>query len=241
MAKCYLRVGKKSRSEAWNGPTWCCKSILEGLVIMLEVFITLLYTYIIPNNHYCGKPSSLRCHLMAKCYLRVGKKSRSEAWNRPTWCCKSKAEWLTIMLGVFITLVYTYTMPNNHIIASLHLWGATWWPNVTWEWAKNRDLRQETGQHGAVKVWQRDLQSCWECSSLCYTPIKCQTTTTVASLHLWGATWWPNVTWEWAKNWDLRQETGQHGAVKVWQRDLQSCWECSSLWYTPLQCQTTTL
>ena len=45
-------------------------------------------------------------------------------------------------------------------------------------------MRQETGQHGAVKVWQRDLQSCWECSSLCYIPVECQTTTIVASLHL---------------------------------------------------------
>ena len=114
MAKCDLRVVKKSRSEARNLPTWCCKSMMEGLTIMLGVFITLIYTYTMPNNHYCSKPTSLRCHLMAKCGLRVGKKSRSEARNRPTWGCKSMAEGLTIMLGVFITLLYTYTMPNNH-------------------------------------------------------------------------------------------------------------------------------
>jgi len=114
MAKCGLRVGKKSRSEAWNRPTWGCKSMAERPTIMLGVFITLLYTYTMPNNHYCGKPTSLRCHLMAKCGLRVGKKSRSEAWNLPTWGCKSMAERPTIMLGVFITLLYTYTMPNNH-------------------------------------------------------------------------------------------------------------------------------
>jgi len=88
--------------------------MLEGLTIMLGVFITLIYTYTMPNNHYCSKPTSLRCHLMAKCDMRVGKKSRSEARNLPTCGCKSMLEGLTIMLGVFITLIYTYTMPNNH-------------------------------------------------------------------------------------------------------------------------------
>ena len=114
MAKRCLFVGRKSKSEARNLPIWGCKSMTKGPTIMLGVLITLLYTHTMPNNHYCGKPSSLRCHLMAKCYLRVGKKLRSEARNRPTWCCKSMAEGLTIMLGVFITLLYTYTMPNNH-------------------------------------------------------------------------------------------------------------------------------
>jgi len=78
--------------------------MLEGPIIMLGVFITLLYTYTTPNNHYFSKPTSLRCHLMAKHYLRVGKKSRSEARNLPTWCCKSMLEGPIIMLGVFITL-----------------------------------------------------------------------------------------------------------------------------------------
>jgi len=53
--------------------------MVEGPTIMLGVFITLIYTYTMPNNHYCSKPTSLRCHLMAKCYLRVDKKSTSEA------------------------------------------------------------------------------------------------------------------------------------------------------------------
>ena len=88
--------------------------MMEGLTIMLGVFITLIYTYTMPNKHYCSKPTSLRCHLMAKRCLRVGKKSRSEARNLPTWGCKSMAEGLTIMLGVFIILLCTYIMPNNH-------------------------------------------------------------------------------------------------------------------------------
>ena len=147
LVKCDLRVGKKSRSEAWNLPTWGCKSMLEGLLIMLGVFITLIYTYTMPNNHYCGKPTSLRCHLMAKCYLRVGKKSRSEARNRPTWGCKSMAEGLTIMLGVFITLLYTYTMPNNHYSCKPTSLRCHLMAKQCLEVGRNRNLRQEICPH----------------------------------------------------------------------------------------------
>ena len=98
----------------------------------------------------------------------------------------------------------------------------------------------------AVKVWSvRDLQSCWECSSTCYTPIQCQTITIAAPTWWHTPTWWPNIAWKSAENqdfWpDLRHETCLHVAVKVWWRDLQSCWECSSTCYTPIQCQTTTI
>merc|ERR1711966_401875 len=89
--------------------------------IMLGVFITLIYTYTMPNNHYCSKPTSLRCHLMAKRYLKVGKKSRSEARNLPTWGCKSMVEGPTIMLGVFITLLYIHTMPNIYYCSTCML------------------------------------------------------------------------------------------------------------------------
>ena len=61
------------------------------------------------------------------------------------------------------------------------------------------DLRHETCPHVAVKKWQRALQYCWECSSLSYTPIQCQTTTILASLHHWGATWWPILSESWQK------------------------------------------
>ena len=160
--------------------------MVEGLTIMLGVFITLVYTYTIPNNHYCSKPASLRCHLMAKCYLRVGKKLRSEARNRPTWCCKSMAEGLTIMLGVFITLLYTYTMPNNHYCGKptslrCHLMAKC---GLRVGKKSRSEARNRPTWCCKSTIWQRDLQSCWECSSLCYTPIQCQTTTTVASLHL---------------------------------------------------------
>jgi len=71
-----------------------------------------------PNKHYSSKPTSLRYHLMAKRCLKVGRKSKfwtkSEARNLPTWGCKSMMEGPTIMLGVFITLLYMYTMPNKH-------------------------------------------------------------------------------------------------------------------------------
>ena len=156
VAKCYLSVGKKSKSEARNLPTWCCKSMLEGPTIMLGVFITLIYTYTMPNNHYCSKPTSLRFHLMAKCYLGVGKKSRSEARNPPTWGCKSMVEGLTIMLGVFINLLYTHTMPNNYycstyMMAYPHLM-AKHCLKVGRKSKFLPNLRHETCLHGAVKV-----------------------------------------------------------------------------------------
>jgi len=110
LAKHCLRVGRKSRSEARNLPTCGCKSMMDGLIIMPRVFINLLYTYTMPNNHYYSQPTSLRCHLMAKCLLRVGKKSRSEARNLPTRGCKSMMDGLTIILRVFINLLYTYTL-----------------------------------------------------------------------------------------------------------------------------------
>ena len=114
MAKRCLKVGRKSQSEARNLPAWGCKSMIEGHTIMLGVFIILLYMYTMPNKHYSSKPTSLRYHLMAKRCLKVGRKSKSEARNLPTWGCKSMMEGPTIMLGVFITLLYMYTMPNKH-------------------------------------------------------------------------------------------------------------------------------
>ena len=84
----------------------------------------------------------------------------------------------------------------------------------------------------AVKVWWRDLQSCWECSSLVIHPIQCQTSTIQQPTCCYTPTWWPNLPEVGRKSRffpDLRHETRQHGAVKVWWRALQSCWECSSL------------
>jgi len=54
---------------------------------------------------------------MAKRCLKAGRKSKNcqnEARNLPTWGCKSMMEGPKIMLGVFITLLYMYTMPNKH-------------------------------------------------------------------------------------------------------------------------------
>ena len=114
MAKHCLKVGRKSRSEAWNLPTCGCKSMMDGLIIMPRVFINLLYTYTMPNNHYSTTYMLPYPHLLAKHCLTVCRKSRSEAWNLPTCGCRSMMDGLTIMLGVFINLLYTYTLPNNH-------------------------------------------------------------------------------------------------------------------------------
>jgi len=114
MAKCCLRVGRKSESEARNLPPCGCKSMTDGPRNMLRMFITLFYTHTMPINHYCSKPTSLRWYLMAKCRLRLGRKSESEARNLPPCGCKSMVDGPRNMLGVFITLFYTHTMPNNH-------------------------------------------------------------------------------------------------------------------------------
>ena len=50
--------------------------MVEGLTIMLGVFINLLYTHTMPNNHYCSTYMMAYPHLMAKRWLRVGRKSR---------------------------------------------------------------------------------------------------------------------------------------------------------------------
>ena len=86
-----------------------------------------------------------------------------------------------------------------------------------------------------------DLQSCWECSSTCYVPMQCQTTTIQQPTCCHTPTCWPNIAWESAGNQDLRHETCLHVAVKVWWMDLQSYLECSLTFYTPIQCQTTTI
>ena len=64
-----------SWSEAWNLPTWGCKSMVEGSTIMLGVFINLLYIHTMPNNHYCITYMMPYPHLLAKHCLRVGRKS----------------------------------------------------------------------------------------------------------------------------------------------------------------------
>ena len=49
--------------------------MVEGLIIMLTVFINLLYTHKMPNNHYSNTYMMLYPHLMAKHCLRVDRKS----------------------------------------------------------------------------------------------------------------------------------------------------------------------
>ena len=133
-----------AKSEARNLPTWGCKSMMDGLIIMPGVFINLLNTYIMPSKHYCSTYMMPSTHLLANYCLRVGRKSGF--------------------------------LP---------------------------DLRYETCLHGAVKVWWMDLQSCWECSSTCYTPIQCQTTTIAAPTWCHTPTWWPNIAWKLAENQDF--------------------------------------
>jgi hypothetical protein len=55
-------------------------------------------------------------HLMARGFPKVDGKPKfqpTEGRKTPTWGHKCMAEGLTIMLGVSMGLLYTYTMPNN--------------------------------------------------------------------------------------------------------------------------------
>ena len=135
---------------------------------------------------------------------------------------------------------------STTILASLHAAdSATWWPNIAWKLAGNRNLEtRNLPPCGCKRYDEMALKSCWECSSTCYTPIHCQTTTIQQPTCCYTPTWWPNIAWKLAGNRffpDLRHETRQHVAVKVWWVDFQSCWECSSTCYTPMHCQTTTI
>jgi len=157
MAKRCLKVSRRSKSEARNLPTWGCKSMIEGPTIMWGVFMTLLYMYTMPNKHYSSKPTSLRYHLMAKRCLKVSRKSKSEARNLPTWGCKSMMEGPTIMLRVFMTLLYIYTMPNKHYSSKptslrYHLMAKRCLKVGRKYKFVFPNLRQETCLHGAVKV-----------------------------------------------------------------------------------------
>jgi len=107
-----IKNSPKIRLTAKAGKLY--NSGMERLTIMHRVFINLLYTHTMPNNHYLTTYMMPYPHLLAKNCLRVGRKSRSEARNLPTCGCKSMMDGLIIMLGLFINLLCTYTMPNNH-------------------------------------------------------------------------------------------------------------------------------
>ena len=183
----------------------------EGPRNMLGVFITLLYTYTMPINYYSSKPTSLRCHLMAKHCLEAAEIKISEARNLPPCGCKSMTEGPRNMLGVFITLLYTYTMPINYYSSKPTSLRCHLMAKHCLKASRNQNLRQEICPHVAVKVWQRALEICWECSPLCYTHIQCQSTTILVSLHLWGATWWPNIAWKPAE-------------IKIWGKKSAPMW-----------------
>src|SRR6056300_292810 len=109
-------------------------------------------------------------------------KSKSEARNWRSCGCKSITEGPRNMLGVFITLLYTYTMPINYYSSKPTSLRCHLMAKQCLKASRNQNLRQEIGAHVAVKVLQRALEICWECSSLCYTHIQCQSTTILVSL-----------------------------------------------------------
>ena len=93
-----------------------------------------------PNNHYCRTNMLPYPHLSAKHCLTVSRKSSFEARNLPTCGCKSMMDGLTIMLGVFINLLYTYTMPNNHYCRTYMLP----YPHLVWNSRRRQQLLMTT-------------------------------------------------------------------------------------------------
>ena len=207
----WLEIEIFSWSEAWNPPTWGCKSMVEGLTIMLGVLLTLLYIYtnakhLLFNNLHAAIPP-LDGQTLPESWLEIEIFSWSEAWNPPTWGCKSMVEGLTIMLGVLLTLLYIYTNAKHLLFNNLHAaiphLMAKHCLRVGWKSIFFPDLRHETRQHGAVKVWWRDLQSCWECYWPCYTSIPMPNIYYSTTYMLLYPTWWPNIAWELAGNRDF--------------------------------------
>jgi len=138
------------------------------------------YTSIIPNNLYIA-PTWDILPLDGQTCLEVGRKSRFfPDLRQETPSTKSMTEGLTIMLEVFLTLLYTYPMPIIYYSTFYMLLYPPWWPNMSKNWLDFRDLYHETCQQKAIKVGWRDLQACWGCSSPYHTPIQCQSTTIVA-------------------------------------------------------------
>jgi len=72
-------------------------------------------------------------------------------------------------------LSYIYTMPNKHYSSKPTSLRYHLMAKRCLEVGRKSRSEEGTCLHGAVKVGWRALQSCWECSSVCYTPKQCQT------------------------------------------------------------------
>ena len=240
-----------SWSEAWNPPTWGCKSMVEGLTIMLGVFITLLYILYNAKHLLFKQPTC--CYTptwwpnLPWSWQEIEIFSWSEAWNPPTWGCKSMVEGLTIMLGVFMTLLYTYTMPNIYYSSNLHAAIPPLDGQTCLKLAGNRDFFLIWGMKPANMGCKSMVEGLTIMLGVFITLLYIYTmpniyySTTYMLLypHLMAKlawSWQEIEIFSWSEAWNPPT-----WAVKVWWRDLQSCWECSSLVIHPIQCQTSTI
>ena len=65
----------------------------------------------------------------------------SEAWNPPTWGCKSMVEGPTIMLGISSLCYTSIQCQTSTIVAPACCYTPTWWPRkLVWELAEKRDF-----------------------------------------------------------------------------------------------------
>ena len=161
---------------------------------MLGVFINLLYTHTMPNIYYCSTCMLLYPHLMAKHWLRVGRKSRffPDLRHEPCLHGAVKVWWRALRHTFDVSVVVVSPTNNNNKKSKVkkYDWIEAWQPTnidddtpkerCTDEQVKNAPPPSTTTTTDTSKVWRRALQSCWECSSTCYTPIQCQTSTIAA-------------------------------------------------------------
>ena len=125
--------------------------MMDGLTIMLGVFINLLYTYTLPNNHYSTTYMLLCPHLMAKHCLNIGRKSdwvRFSKSNQLPDNVSPKHEGMHHSFSYMLIFIgYVYKRPMNTI----------WWhhysalpPLLTGE----QDLRQGACHHYVLWFWK---------------------------------------------------------------------------------------
>ena len=161
MIKHWLSFEIFAQLEARNLPTCGCKHTMDGLRNLLVLSITLFSTYTMPNKHYSSKPTWWHTTTWLSNIVWSRQKWDSETRNPPTCGCESVADGPTIMLGVFITLICIYTKPNKHYSSKRTSLRCHLMAKCCLKGGRKSRSDAEICQHVAVKVWSKDLQSCW--------------------------------------------------------------------------------
>jgi len=127
--------------------------LITKLIIPITTQLKAYSTINRPKNGYRFiQMSSPKVPLDGQTLPESWQKSKSEARNLPTWGCKSMAEGPTIMLGVFITLLYMYTMSNKHYSSKPTSLRYHLMAKRCLRVGRNPNMRQEICPHVALNV-----------------------------------------------------------------------------------------